>query len=1048
MSEKLLSLQDRLTIAGLLYISGGCALVYQISWLRELRLVFGASTYASAAVLSIFMAGLGAGGAVLGRFAEKNLRPLRLYGWLELGIAAGALATPFLLLLVRRVYLLTGGSEALGQPTALTVRMVLAVMVLGLPTFLMGGTLPAAARAVTSTNSRRNLSLLYGVNTLGAVCGALLATFLLIELFGTRQTIIFTSIINAAVGLIALHVSRALGSANSSLRNDSCSTEACAGEILLSPGGGTEMREVSRRRYASAAACILGFVFFLMEIVWYRMLAPLLGGTTYTFGMILAVALFGIGAGGLVLFLRRSSAATSLRLFAVTCALEALGVALAYGLGDRIAVLAVMLKPLEGAGLAAQIPGWLAICGLVVLPAALVSGFQFPLLIGLLGSGKQGVARHTGAVYAWNTAGAIAGAVAGGFGLLPALGALGCWRLAVSLLLLLCALAMVLSGSNSAEGHRGYLAIPAALGIIALSLLFSVGPTAAWRHSQVAAHAPEGVGTRVNEIRNWLSEQRFAILEEWEGIESSVGLNRRDGYAFVVNGKVDGNARRDAGTQIMASLIGAALHPAPRKGMVIGLGTGTSAGWLAAVPTIERVDVAELEPAILEVARRCAPVNRGVMSNEKVRIIPGDGRELLMTSRERYDVIMSEPSNPYRAGIASLYTREFYQAAAGRLNPGGIFSQWVQAYDVDQKTILLIRATLSSVFADVQAWQTNPGDLLFTCSLERPVLSVPRLRARLAAEPFRSALLAAWGVTGLEGFLGSYVADDVFVRAGTAQGPLNTDDRMLAEFGFARGYAKNGFVMGEIRAASQAAGADRPAVRDGDVDWGKVEYERMLAAVWQGGVNWGPTTGSETEKAYRAYTAADFDTVVRIWREGWWKITEPLETLMLAMALANSGDEQSRPLIDQVRETWPAAAAAIEARLLLRTGSPERAAQSLVVAFQGFRDGPWNPLLVMSGAVALAQDLGTTTPGLAPGIFALLEQPFSVRMLDAVRIGSLLLIARDLDPTFGVRAIAQMEPNVYWRERFLRFRLDCYERTGNPLAGLARRDLDAFLGAQ
>ena len=159
----------------------------------------------------------------------------------------------------------------------------------------------------------------------------------------------------------------------------------------------------------------------------------------------------------------------------------------------------------------------------------------------------------------------------------------------------------------------------------------------------------------------------------------------------------------------MRGLLGALSHPNPRRALVIGLGTGSTAGWLGAVPSIERVDVVELEPLILEVARACAPVNHDVLNNPKVHITIGDARETLLTTRDRYDVIASEPSNPYRAGIASLFTQEYYRAAADRLTDDGVFVQWVQAYEIDTPTLRTIYATLASVFPQVETWHTNPG---------------------------------------------------------------------------------------------------------------------------------------------------------------------------------------------------------------------------------------------------------------------------------------------------------------------------------------------------
>ena len=180
---------------------------------------------------------------------------------------------------------------------------------------------------------------------------------------------------------------------------------------------------------------------------------------------------------------------------------------------------------------------------------------------------------------------------------------------------------------------------------------------------------------------------------------------------------------------------------------MVGLGTGDTAGWLAAVPSIERVDAVELEPAILKVAEICAPVNRHALENPKLHVIIGDGRELLLTLRAKYDWSVSEPSNPYRAGVANLFTREFYQSIKNRLNPGGIFLQWVQTYSVDDRTIEIFYRTLGSVFPNIESWQTEEGDLLLAASQEPIRYDVDTLRERLASDPFKEAILAAWEAT-------------------------------------------------------------------------------------------------------------------------------------------------------------------------------------------------------------------------------------------------------------------------------------------------------------
>jgi spermidine synthase len=1030
-------------LAPLVFCSGCCALVYQIGWLRELRLVFGASTYATSAVLAIFMGGLGIGGAVLGRRADRHPSPLRLYGLLEVGVAAGALASPLLFAAIRRLYFATGGEAALGQTGALAIRLVLSTLVLALPTFLMGGTLPAAAKEAEPLGggNRRNTALLYGVNAIGALCGVVATTFFLLERFGTRATVLSAATLNLVVGATALLIAS---------RQQRRSPDA---DVLLESGDHQREREKLGRSEAGAppvfvfvAAAITGFVFFLMEIVWYRMLSPLLGGTTYSFGLILATVLAGIGVGGAFASFLGGRFRPTVRLFAATCGLEALGIALAFGLGDRVALLALTLRPEGEAGLALFLAGWAIVCAVVVFPGALVAGFQFPLLISLLGRGGAQLGRHAGSVYLWNTAGAITGALAGGFGLLPALGALGCWRLAVILLGVLCVAAVVvrLPGAGRSAARAVAVASMAAAGL----LVALEGPTVAWRHSPIGA----GLATRPATgaaYRAWINNMKYSIPWERDGIESAVALNRREGLAFVVNGKTDGNAKLDAGTQVMAPLVGAILHPQPRKALVIGLGTGSSAGWLAAVGSIERVDVAELEPAVIEVARRCAPVNRDVLSNPKVRVILGDARELLMTAKQRYDLIFSEPSNPYRAGVASLYTQDFYRAVADHLAPGGLFSQWIQAYGVEAETIGQIAATLASVFGDVEVWQTTPGDLLFVCSSGPKDYSVPALAARVAGEPFRSGLFAGWGVAGLEGFLSGFFATDAFARHAAGKwgrDGVNTDDRSAVEFGFVRAFSSNRSVLSlaAFRADTRERGANRPAVRDAAVDWSRVDADQLLSLLWQPSGQL-PLDQSPAGKVFEAYQTGDLAGLVRAWETGAWQPVAALEDLMLAEALAEQGDRRALSVLPDVARVWPGSAAAIEAVMFQRSGETNLALAALERAVAGFRVDPWNSWEVMNRTLAFVLETATADPRVAGRLFDLLVEPFSVNILEWERVYALVTLATLIDCRHGELALAQFEPNVPRKEGILRYRAECYAKSGNPLLGKARRDLESFL---
>src|SRR5947208_12249491 len=310
------------------------------------------------------------------------------------------------------------------------------------------------------------------------------------------------------------------------------------------------------------------------------MLAPLLGGSTYTFGLILAVALAGIGVGGLVYAAGARARRPSLVGFVTTCVVEALCIALPYALGDRVALLAMQLRPLGFLGFGYLVLVWLPVTMLVVLPAAVVAGYQFPLLVGLLGAGERGVGREVGLAYAANTAGAIVGSLAGGFGLIPLLTAPGAWRAVVLVLVALGAACLLQALRGGAAALRGGL-VPLGLGLASVLLCLADGPTAFWRHSAIGAGRLEASFTAPNDLRRLLDERRRRIVWEADGIESAVALDAWNAYGFLINGKNDGNTIGDAPTQVMLGLIGALQHPRPRTALVIGLGTGSTAGWLA-----------------------------------------------------------------------------------------------------------------------------------------------------------------------------------------------------------------------------------------------------------------------------------------------------------------------------------------------------------------------------------------------------------------------------------------------------------------------------------
>lgn len=1033
-------------IAPLLFGSGLCALIYQVAWQREFRLIFGASTAATAAVLAIFIAGLGIGGLLLGSYADRHKRPLSFYALLETLIALSSAATPGLLYLVRKIYLSTGGSLTLGLTSATLLRLVLATLVLAVPTLLMGGTLPAAARSIESEEDegRRRVALLYGINTLGAVAGCLLSTFCMLEFLGTRQTLWSACLVNLLVAVTAWHLAAKMPS------QEDKPTAKAEEEPLVEQTS----EKPTPTWFVLLAAAVVGFAFFLMEMVWYRMLAPLLGGSIFTFGLILAFALLGIGLGGLACAFFGQRRRATLAGFAYTCLFEALTMAIPYALGDRLAVLALQLRSLGALGFSGHLLAWSAISAIAVFPAAFVSGVQFPLLIALLGQGRKNVGRQIGQAYAWNTVGAIAGSLAGGFGLLPLLGAQGCWRGVCLGLDVLGLLALILASRLALQRIRSNPAYvpPIMLFVICFFLTMAQGPTSAWRHSAIGVGLEALNPPNSNGIQAFLNNKRGRIVWQAEGVESCVALDTHLGYSLVVNGKNDSNVKRDAGTTIMSGVLGPILHPNVRQAMIVGLGTGSTAGWLGKVQGIEQVDVVELEPAILEIARRCGPANCFVMDNPKVKTVIGDAREVLLTSRKRYDMIFSEPSNPYRAGIASLFTREFYESASSHLGDNGLFLQWVQTYQIDAETLCTIYATLASVFPYVETWQTRPGDMLLVASKTPVRYDAQQLRERMGRDGIRQALLAGWHVDDLEGLLSHYVAGPSLAQhiARREGKSLNTDDKTRIEFGFARTADVGNLIeVNDLRQFVRSWPDSRPAVSGGQVDWARVEDGQSLLLTVSGHA---PSPRPELPpdqqariRAQIAYQAQDTSGVLSAWQSQPRPPVDSREVLMLAWSYADAGLPQAQPLAEKLRPNYPLEADAVLARLFCRQAKPDACAERLKSLFTSLRETPWLNDTLISNALQTAFEMARKAPRLGPELFALVRKPFCVRTADVDRLGAELELARYATKQQAAEIWKELEPNVPWKVELLSARLACYSRANDTRTRQASADLEHYL---
>lgn len=1041
-------------LALILFLSGFCSLIYQTVWLREFRLVFGGAAPAAAAVMAVFMGGLGFGGKLFGAWVERVGRPFRFYARLEVGIALAAVASPAMLGLARALYLKTGGTAGMGLGAATCLQLLMTALVLGLPCFLMGGTLPAAMKfAQRDDDPRRSITaFFYGLNIAGAVTGACLSTFWLLPNLGNKGALTIAVLVNLGIAVAA--------GAISMLQEKEPRQPASAG---AEDGGERSIAAKAPASFVLAAAFMSGFTFFLAELVWYRVSTPLLGGSVYGFGLVLCVVLAGMGLGGLLYSLILKKAEPSIAGFTLVSALQAFAVLLPYALGDRIAHLALILNgSLRGVGLHEMALGWAVVMGLLAFLPSLLSGIQFPLLVSLLGRGNAGVGQQLGRAYLWNTFGSISGSLLGGFVLVPLLQLKGCWVLAAALMATMSAASLWLQVRRKATGgaamtagfsRNGRLAAGLLVGC-AFCVLGAQGPTAAWMHTPIGyGRVSENYRTALG-LEAWKRDAQRSLVQAYDGRETSVAVVGGHQYAFLTNGKSDGSAVGDAGTQVMLGITGAILHPHPQNACVVGLGTGTTAGWLADVPGMKRVDVLELEEEIRKVAVFFDPVSRNAMKHPRVNNITGDAREFLLTKGENYDLIVSEPSNPCRAGVANLYTREFYTNASQRLSKGGIFCQWLQGYEVEPATISTVIATLKQVFPKVEVWATQSVDMLLVCSNEDLPWSLDSIRQRIKIDPMAEALRRFWTTDTAEGFLAACLANSDYCSAiAAATNSVNTDDMNRLEFSFARSVAKSVNCSYDLALASTRAGCYLPKV-DALVDTRLYLAERLHlpGRLWE----------SATKAVLPEDAPAEVRDRVPHLQEFWRRrndqfIAAPApalpvmaDRLMQANAKARMGTADALDAIDAV-----AAISTVDAHFLRAVACQvqKKPAEVLVHIEKGLDElhqSPWCQVSLLSEALTMVPELAKADTSVSAdprflAIFEKLDRAYPVEVARFLRTDVRRDMAMYLKTPQKLAAVASYGELFPWNGLALAMRVSTYLQAGDPRLDFAMAEMNRYL---
>jgi spermidine synthase len=728
------------------FLSGLAALIYQTAWTRQFAFVFGTSELSVASVLAAYMGGLAVGAAAIGRIAPRVRRPILVYGILELAIGLAALAVPLGVRLTTHLYVAVfGGQNAPADEGGLLSALFYLVCSFGIlliPTALMGATLPLLARHAVRREEEigSRIARLYAMNTAGAVAGTVLTGFLLLPAFGLSLTVWIAVATNGAVFAAAAVLAM----------------RAPAVATSKAPVGAQDPR--SPNGWILPLIAVSGAVSFTYEVLWTRLLGHLLGGSVYAFATMLATFLTGIALGSALasgrLTTNRRTATSAFAWVQIGTGLLSLAAYVAIdSTPGWISALAVKgdLRLLADAGISAAI----------LLPGALCIGATFPLAVRILARSQEEAARAAARVYSWNTVGAITGAVGAGFFLIPAVGF--AWTIVIAV-----ATNAALAAATALRTHPRPLSVFAAA-LAACGVLAFVRPEPPWQLLRVGAISGRVKPGKV--IHFAVGRGATVMLQDTPG-----------GFALSSNGLPEATIHPPGvriGRSTLARWLGSLPswgRPDARSILVVGLGGGLVVEAMA--PTLERIDVVEIEPEVIRANELLADARwRDPLADPRIELIVNDARSALLLTNERYDAIVSQPSHPWTASASHLYTREFFELAKSHLADDGVFVQWMGLGFIDEELLRTLVATLLDVFPHVRVYQPAPGGLLFSASAvpfepEREIGAALRTAANLNAE---------LGIYGGEDIVALLVLDEGGAREFAKGGAVNTDDRNLLQ---------------------------------------------------------------------------------------------------------------------------------------------------------------------------------------------------------------------------------------------------------------------------
>jgi spermidine synthase len=729
------------------FLSGLTGLIYEILWTRMIVKIIGSAPFAVSIVLTVFMGGLGIGSYLAGRIIDRVKKPIRLvniYGLLELAIGAYSFVIPLLLKAFAPLYAILYNRLFSYFMLYNLLTFVGCSLLLCFPVICMGATLPILCRFYVRSLSHlgTHAGRLYGLNTIGAATGSFLCGFWLINLLGMPGTLAFAVTINAAIGLACLL-------AGYLVKTPASVVETGGKDSLVTAAADRIPAEVPAYSKVVSGALIIfavsGFCAMAYEVIWTRLLGLIVGPTTYSFTIVLVTFILSLALGSMIFGHLADKTKKVIWLLIgsqIFAALAALVISQLLG-NSQIFFAKVIFKFKDHFALLNMVKTLILFCFMVVPTICL--GATFPLVGKIYTRSISKVGRSIGFAYMVNTVGAVLGSFCAGFVLIPLVGKERGLSIVISLQLLT---ALVVAGIVAEKKRKNLLRtamfITPVLAGLLLCLYFprwdrymlSEGKYHRFEFSAANLEKTGWLESLVHGFKKAEQYEKKELLYYGDGVGGFTTVIKYTDpfgtaeYIMANSGKTDASSRGDMATQTLSAHFGMLCHPNPVMVAVIGLASGITAGEVLHYP-IKRLDAIEINDEVVAASDFFLPWNNNVLSDPRTNLIIQDGRAHLQLTREKYDVIISEPSNPWMAGLATLFTRDFFMLARDRLNEEGIFVQWIQAYQMDWPTFALIGRSFAEVFPNSVLASASMLDYLLVGFKSDKQLSVENAKQKL-----------------------------------------------------------------------------------------------------------------------------------------------------------------------------------------------------------------------------------------------------------------------------------------------------------------------------